>query len=118
MDQRESTDGCLNCEGVPTDGCSQLYVGDMEIRFENIAARQISHEHTDEDLVAANEEPRSTSPSPLELQEIDQVKKKEEEEVPQQEPIFLEGSLRMDENKTQHDLNTLNGTHDLVSKIC
>ena len=27
MKQRESTDGCLNYEGVPTDGCSHLYVG-------------------------------------------------------------------------------------------
>ena len=68
MDQKESTDGCLNYEGVPTNGCSQIYVGDVEIRHESVLARQIYHEHKDEDLVAANEEPRSTSPSPLELQ--------------------------------------------------
>ena len=68
MDQRASTDGCLNCKGVPTDGCSQLYVVDIEIRFENVAASQIYHEYKDEKLVAANGEPRSTSPSPLELQ--------------------------------------------------
>ena len=48
-----------------------------------------------------NEDPISTSPSPLELQEVDQIKKKEEEEVHQQEPIFLEASLRMDENNIQ-----------------
>ena len=48
MDQRASTDGCLNYEGVPINGCSQLYVGDIEIRFENFVARQISHEHEDE----------------------------------------------------------------------
>ena len=30
-----STDGCLNCEGVPFDGCSQLCFGDIEIIFEN-----------------------------------------------------------------------------------
>ena len=58
MDQRASIDGCLNCEGVPTDGCSQLYVGDIEIRFENVSARQTYHEHEDEDLFANNEEPR------------------------------------------------------------
>ena len=29
MKQRESTEGCLNYEGVPTDGCSNLYVGDI-----------------------------------------------------------------------------------------
>ena len=69
MDQRESTDGCLNCEGVPTDGCSQLYVGDIEIIFENVSAIQISHDNKYEYLVAASEEPRSNSPSPLELQE-------------------------------------------------
>ena len=75
----------MNYERVPTDGCSQLYVGDIEIKFENVSAIQISHEHKDEDLVvASNEEPRSTSPSPLELQEVGQIKKKEEEEVPQQ----------------------------------
>ena len=60
MDQRASTNGCLNYEGVPNDGCSQLYVVDIEIRSENIAAIQISHESKYEDLVAANEEPRST----------------------------------------------------------
>ena len=65
MDQRASTDGCLNCEGVPTNGCSQLYIGDIDIRFENFSASQISHEHKDEEIVVANEEPKSTSPSPL-----------------------------------------------------
>ena len=54
MDQRESTDGCLNSEGVPTDGCSQLYVGDIVIIFDNFDAIQISHEHEDEYLVAGN----------------------------------------------------------------
>ena len=33
MDQRESTDGCLNYEGVPTNGCSQLYFSDIETVF-------------------------------------------------------------------------------------
>ena len=55
MDQRASTDGCLNYEGVPTDGFSQLYVGDIEIRFQNVAARKISHKHEYEDLVIDNE---------------------------------------------------------------
>ena len=45
MDQRASTNGCLNYEGVPNDGCSQLYFGDIEIRYENVAAIQISHEN-------------------------------------------------------------------------
>ena len=45
MDQRASTDGYLNYEGVPTDGCSQIYVGDIEIIFQNVAARQISSKH-------------------------------------------------------------------------
>ena len=55
MDQRESTDGCLNCEGVPTDGCLQLYVGDIEIRFENFVAIKSSHNHEYEYLVTDNE---------------------------------------------------------------
>ena len=40
-----STDGCLNCEAVPIDGCSQLYVGDIEIRFENVSARKNYYEN-------------------------------------------------------------------------
>ena len=79
MKQRASTDGCLNYEGVPTDGCSQIYFGDIEIIFEHVDAIQISHEHEDQDLVANKEELRPTSPSPLELQEVDKIKKKEEE---------------------------------------
>ena len=61
---------------VPSNGCSQLYVGNIEIRFENVVARQISHVHEDEDLEASNEESISTSPSPLELQEVDKIIKK------------------------------------------
>ena len=45
MDQRASTDGCLNYEGFPTNGFSHLYVGDIDIRSENVAAIQISHDH-------------------------------------------------------------------------
>ena len=33
MKQTESNDGCLSYEGVPTDGFSHLYVGDIEITF-------------------------------------------------------------------------------------
>ena len=51
MDKIASTDGCLNSKGVPTDGCSQLYVGDIEIKFENVSTIQISHKDEDEDLV-------------------------------------------------------------------
>ena len=55
MDQRESTDGCLNYQGVPNDRCSQIYVGDIEIIFENFYAIQIYHKNKYEDLVASNE---------------------------------------------------------------
>ena len=68
----------MNYEGVPIDGCSQLYVGDIEIRFENVVSLQISHEHKDEDLVAAEEETRPTSPSPLELHEVGPRNKEED----------------------------------------
>ena len=67
MDQRASTDGCLNY-GVPTDRCSQFYVGGIEIRLENFVAIQIFQKHEYGYLVTDNEEPISTSPSPLELQ--------------------------------------------------
>ena len=52
MDQRESTDGCLNYEGVPTIGCSHLYVADIEITFESVAASQTSIRNENEDLLA------------------------------------------------------------------
>ena len=47
MDQRESNDGCLNYEGVPNDGCSQIYVGDIDIIFQNFDAIQMSRKHED-----------------------------------------------------------------------
>ena len=47
MDQRASTDGCLKYEGVPNYGFSQLYVGDIETRYENVSAIQIYYEHKD-----------------------------------------------------------------------
>ena len=66
-----------------------------------------------------NEEPRSTnSPSPLELQEVDQIKKKEEEEVYSHEPSFIEGSLNMSERDIQEALNILHDTQALVSNSC
>ena len=100
----------MNYEGVPTNGRSQIYVGDIEIRFEKFSAIKIYHKHEYEYLVTYNEEPRSTSSSPLELQEVDQIEKKEEEEVPQQEPIFLEGYLNMSEMNIHEALSTLNDT--------
>ena len=51
MKQRVSIDGRLNYERVRTDGCSQLYVGYIEIRFQNVAASQNSIKHENEDLV-------------------------------------------------------------------
>ena len=52
MKQREYTDGCLNYEGVHTDGCSRIYVGDIEIRFKNVYEIQISIKHENEYLVS------------------------------------------------------------------
>ena len=66
MDQRTYTDGCLNYEGVPSDGFSHLYAGDIEINFESVVARQTSIKPENEELVAVEEETRSTSPSPRE----------------------------------------------------
>ena len=51
MKQREYNDGCLNYEGLPTNGCSHLYVGDIEITFESVAASQTSIKHENEYLV-------------------------------------------------------------------
>ena len=42
----------------------------------------------------------------------------DEEEVHMQEPHFLAVSLKMDEKNIQEALETLHGTHALVSKIC
>ena len=100
----------MNYERVPTNGCSQLYVGDIEIRFENVSAVKISHKHEYEHLVTDNEEPRSTSPSPLEPQEVDHIKQKEEEELRSHEPYFIEGSLNMSERDIQEALIILHDT--------
>ena len=118
MDNRESLDGCLNNEGVHIDGCSQIYVGDIEIRFENFAVIQSSHKHEYEYLMTDNEEPISTSPSPLELQKVDQIKQKEEEEVHSHEPSFIEGYLNMSERNIHKSLSILNETKSLVSNSC
>ena len=45
IDQRASVDGCLNYEGVPNDGFSHLYFGDIEITFEIFSAIQNSIKH-------------------------------------------------------------------------
>ena len=116
--QRASTDGFLNYERVPNDGCSQIYAGDIEIIFQNVVARQISHEHKYEEIVVANEKPRSTSPSPLEIHEVVPSNKEEDEEVHLQEPHFLEGSLKMNEKKIQESLRILHDTQALVSNSC
>ena len=57
-----------------------------------------------------NEEPRSTSPSPLELQEVDQIKKKKEEEVHSHEQSLIDGSLKMSERDIQEALRILHDT--------
>ena len=108
----------MNYDGVPNDGCSQIYVGDIDIRFENVAASQIYSKHENEDLVAVEEETISTSPSPLELHEVGPRKKEEDEEVHLQEPHFIEWSLNMIENKIQEALSILHDTQALVSNSC
>ena len=65
-----------------------------------------------------NQEPISTSPSPLELQEVDQIKKKEEEEVLSHEPSLIEGSLNMSGRNIHEALSILNDTKSLVSNYC
>ena len=93
--QRESIDGSQNYERVPTDECSQIYVGDIEIRFESVATSKTSIKHENEYLVVVEEETRSTSSSPLELHEVGPSKKEEDDEIHLQEPNFIEGSLNM-----------------------
>ena len=61
-------DGSCENQRESIDGCSQVYAGGIDIIFKNDFAIQISHEDKYEEIVAANEEPRSTSPSPLEIQ--------------------------------------------------
>ena len=70
MKQRESNDGCFNYEGVPTNGCSHLYVGYIDITFDSVAASQNSIKLENEYLVAVEGETRSASPSTLEVYEV------------------------------------------------
>ena len=111
------TDGCSHLY-VGTDGCSHLYVGDIEITFESVAAIKTSIKHENDYLVAFEEETRWTSPSPLELHEVGPSKKEEHEEVHLQEPHFLEGSLKMNENKIQYSLRILHDTKPLIKNSC
>ena len=76
-------------------GSHTFMFGDIEITFEIVSAIQTSVKHENEDLVAVEEETRSTSPSPFELHEVGPSKKEEDREVHLQEPNFLEGSLKM-----------------------
>ena len=61
-----------------------------------------------------NEEPISTSPSPLELQEVGEIKKKEEGKVQSNEPSFIEGYFNMSEMNIHEALNIL---HDTKARI-
>ena len=100
----------MNYERVPADGCSKIYVGDIEIIFENVVELQSSDKHEDEYLVTDIEDPGSASLSPLELQEVGQIKKKEEEEVRSKELSFIEGYLKMSERNIHEALRILNDT--------
>ena len=118
MKQRVSTCGWFNYEGVPTDGFSQIYVGDIEIRFQKIYTSQNSIKHENEYLVAVKEETRSTSPSPIELHEVGSSKKEEDEEVLSHEPSFIEGYLNMNERNIHDSLRILHDNQELVSNSC
>ena len=100
-----------------TDGCSPLYVGDIEIHIEDMDASTHSFDHDEEDLVAAQKEPRSTSTSPLEFHEVD-PRKDEEEEVNLPELHFLAWPLKMSEFKIKEALHTLHVTHALMTNFC
>ena len=76
-----------------------------------------AHKHEDEYLVTDNEEPKSTSPSPLGLQEVE-VKQKKEEEGHSHEPSFIEGYLNMNEMNIDEALIILHDTKLLVSNSC
>ena len=108
----------MNYEGVHTDGCSHIYVNDIEITFESVVARQNSIKHGNEYLVAVEEETISTSPSPLELHDVGPSKKEEDDEVHLQELHFLERSLKMNEKNIQDALSILHDTQALVSNYC
>ena len=91
MKQRASTDGCLNYEGVPTDGCSQIYVGDIEIIFQNISTIQNSIKHENEDLVVVEEEARSTCHHHLSFMKLVQARRKKMRRFICKSLIFLKG---------------------------
>ena len=108
----------MKYEGVHIDGCTHLYVGDIEIIFESVVASQTSIKPENEYLVVVEEETRSNSPSPLDIHEVGPSNKEEDEEVHLQEPHFIKGSLKMNENKIQESLIILHHTQELVSNSC
>ena len=97
-----------------TDGCSSLYVGDIEIPIEEIVASIHSFEHRD--LAVEQKDPGSTFTSPLELHEVDSTD--DEEEVYSHEPSHLVGSLNMGEKKINKSLHILHNTHVSLSDLC
>ena len=96
MDQIASTDECSDGEGqgeASTAGCPFLYVGDIEIPLGETTASTSSHESEKDEYFAVEEEvPRSISPSPHELHEVDPML--EEEKAYFQEPSLLKGHTR------------------------
>ena len=98
MVERVPTDGCSSFSETSIEGCTPLYVGDIDISVEENV-------------------PRSTSTSPPEFHEVD-PREREEEEVHLPELHFLAGSLKMSECKIKEVLHTLHGTHTLMPNIC
>ena len=91
MDQRASTDGCLNYKGVPTDGCSHLYVGDIDITFESVAAIQNSIKHENEDLVVVEEKQDQLLRHHLSFMKLVQERRKKMMRFICKRLIFLKG---------------------------
>ena len=91
MKQRASIEGCLNYEGVPTDGCSQIYVGDIDMRFQKFSASQNSIKHENEYLVAVEEEQDQLPHHHLSFMKLVQARRKKMRRLICKSLIFLEG---------------------------
>ena len=98
MVERVPTDGCSSFSDTSTEGCTPLYVGNIDISLEEKV-------------------PISTSTSPLEFHEVD-PREREEEEVHLPKNHFLAGSLKMSECNIKEALHILHGTYALMKNIC
>ena len=99
-----------------TDGFSFLYVGDIDISFDETTGSTSSHDLEKYEVFTIEERvPRSISHSPNEIPKVDPMLEEEKDSF--HWPSHFEGSLNTNDKKIQEALSTLQDTSALVSQL-